>query len=129
MEGVGGGGAKPEGSERGGGGHQEPWSCADPCASSLPPWSHTQALTLPRPEALALPRPEGLALPTAAGMVIPGTLPSGPPGPERVSASVSVTALRRRLLFGLHQLSGVAGRWGRLIPELLEPGLGRRAPQ
>lgn len=37
------------------GGYQEPWSRADPRASSIPLWSHTPALALPRPEALALP--------------------------------------------------------------------------
>lgn len=33
----------------------------------------------------------------------------------------------RDLLLGLHQLSTEAGRWGFLLPDLLEPGVDLRA--
>lgn len=74
------------------------------------------------------PSPIPHSSPTHSCTVTPGTLTSGPPGQERVSACVYVPALPGPLLLGLLQLSGEAGRRGLLSPDLLEPWVAPRTP-
>lgn len=108
-EGVGGGGAKPEAVKGDGWGHREPWSWADPCTPSIPSdarqgcspslWSLSPALGRPRLQLHGDSRNTHIR----------------PPRDQRVSACVYGPALQGPLLLGLLQLSGEAGRWGRLI--------------
>lgn len=120
---VGGGEAKPGALKGGRWEHGEPWSWADLRTPTPFPWVPGRAAVRScwsLSPALGGPR---LQLHSDSG-----NAHIRPPRDQRVSACVYGPALQGPLLLGLLQLSGEAGRWGRLILDLLEPGVRVREP-